>query len=413
VGATKRKFLILVVAPCYVKLSTMKTGYLDAFSGLSGDMIAGALIDAGADFDALEHVVARLGMRGYTLAARRKSVSGIAAIKFEVGVADPQPERHLGEIRAMIESAGLSPKVTHDAVLTFQVLAEAEAKVHHTTTDKVHFHEVGSVDSIIDIVVSAWGLDHLGVSDLMVSEMPMGSGFAKSRHGTIPVPAPATAELLGGFPVRLGDGLSEMVTPTGAAIVRALARPAPAILPFEIERVGYGAGAKDFSDRPNVLRLLLGQRKSAVETDELIEIAANIDDLNPQIYDHVSEQLFAAGARDVTLTPTIMKKGRPGIMLSVLAEATRRDQIAGILFAETSTIGVRFHPVARLKLARRMIEVETRFGKIRVKISGDSANPATIAPEYDDCHSAALAHNTPLKVVIQEAQETARRILKT
>jgi uncharacterized protein (TIGR00299 family) protein len=301
----------------------------------------------------------------------------------------------------------LPQKVTHDAILIFELLAGAEAKVHHTTPDKVHFHEVGAVDSIIDIVASAWGLDYLGVTDLVVSEMPMGSGFAKSRHGIIPVPAPATAELLSGFPIRLNDGPSEMVTPTGAAIVRALARPATALLQFEIERIGYGAGAKEFSDRPNLLRLLLGHRKAAVDSDELVEIAANIDDLNPQIYDHVSDQLFAAGARDVTLTPTIMKKGRPGIVLSVLAEAATRDRIAAILFAETSTIGIRFHPVARLKLARRMIEVDTRFGKIRVKISGDSVSPATIAPEYDDCRKAALAHNAPLKVVIQEAQHAA------
>jgi pyridinium-3,5-bisthiocarboxylic acid mononucleotide nickel chelatase len=390
----------------------MNTAYLDAFSGLSGDMIAGALIDAGADFAALERAITGLGMRGYRLSTRRKSVSGIEAIKFEVDVSDAQPERHLHEIRTMIENAGLPPAVTRDAVAIFETLAQAEAKVHHTTVDHVHFHEVGAVDSIIDIVAAAWGIDQLGVRDVVVSTLPLGTGFVKSRHGVIPVPAPATAELLAGFPVRLNDGPSEMVTPTGAAIIKALARPAPPALTFAIERIGYGAGTKNFNDRPNVLRLMLGRESPGFGTDELVEIAANIDDLNPQIYGHLSTRLFAAGARDVTITPTIMKKGRPGIIISVLAEPLLRDQIAEIIFAETSTIGIRFHPVSRLKLARKAIEVETRFGRIRVKVSGKESNPTTITAEYEDCRQAALDHKVPLKLVMEEAQTAARRILK-
>jgi uncharacterized protein (DUF111 family) len=209
----------------------------------------------------------------------------------------------------------------------------------------------------------------------------------------------------------MNDGPSEMVTPTGAAVVRAMARPAPPRLTFEIEHVGYGAGTKDFDDRPNVLRIMLGREHTSMATDELIEIAANIDDLNPQIYDHVSERLFAAGARDVTLTPTMMKKGRPGVVLSVLAEAADRDRLAAIIFNETSTIGLRFHPVSRLKLARRIIEVETRFGTIRVKVSGSDASPATISPEYDDCRAAAVANAVALKLVMEEAQAAARKKL--
>ncbi|HXZ88075.1 MAG TPA: nickel pincer cofactor biosynthesis protein LarC [Candidatus Binataceae bacterium] len=389
----------------------MKSAYLDAFSGLSGDMIVGAILDAGAEFSELEQAVAGLGLRGYRLGTRRKPVSGIEALKFEVEVSEPQPERHLGEIRAMIERAGLSPTVTANAIAIFAALAEAEAKVHRTTPEEVHFHEVGAVDSIIDIVGAAWGFDRLGVDHILVSTLPMGTGFAKSRHGVIPVPAPATVELLSGFPVVLNDGPSEMVTPTGAAIVKALARPGSLRLVFDVERVGYGAGTKDFSDRPNVLRLMIGQEPASGSSDEVIEISANIDDLNPQIYDHLSERLFAAGARDVTLTPTIMKKGRPGVILSVLAEPALRDQIAGIVFAETSTIGLRFHPMARLKLERRMIEVQTRFGAIRVKVSGGGSRPATIAPEYEDCRRVAVEHNTPLKQVIEEAAAAARRTL--
>jgi pyridinium-3,5-bisthiocarboxylic acid mononucleotide nickel chelatase len=319
----------------------------------------------------------------------------------------------LRDIRTIIQDAGIVPKVARDAIRVFELLAEAEAKVHHTIPERVHFHEVGAVDSIVDIVAAAWGLAELNVSEVLVSALPMGSGFAKSRHGIIPVPAPATSELLVGFPVRLNDGSSEMVTPTGAAILKAFARPAAGMLPFEIERVGYGAGSKDFPDRPNVLRVMLGHRGNAFDTDELIEIAANIDDLNPQIYDHVCERLFAAGARDVTITTTIMKKGRPGVILSILAEPALREQMAQIIFAETSTIGIRFHSVSRLKLPRKTLTIDTRFGAIRVKVSGAGSAPFTITPEYDDCRRAALAHHVPLKLVMDEARNAAGEDIKT
>jgi uncharacterized protein (TIGR00299 family) protein len=387
----------------------MKTAYLDTFSGLSGDMMVGALIDAGADAGALDRAMAGLGLDGYRISTRRKDVSGIAAVKFDVEVSVTQPERHLGEILTMIEGAGLSPRATATAVAIFRVLGEAEAKVHRATPADIHFHEVGAVDSIIDIVGTAWALDQLKVGVLIVSALPMGTGFARSRHGIIPVPAPATAELLAGFPVRLGDGSAEMVTPTGAAILKALARPASPVTAYEIERIGYGAGTRDFVDRPNVLRVLVGRESTSFATDELLEISANIDDLNPQIYAHLSDRLFAAGARDVTLTPTIMKKGRPAVTLAVLAEVTARDRIAQIIFGETSTIGLRSHPVSRLKLNRKTLEAETRFGTIRVKVSGSENFPMTLAPEYDDCQRAALDYDVPLKLVMEEALAAARR----
>ena len=389
----------------------MNTAYLDAFSGLSGDMMVGALLDLGADAAALGHAMAGLGLHGYRISTRRKDVSGIAATKFDVEVFEAQPERHLGEIVSMIDRAALPPRAARNAIAIFEALADAEAKVHRTTRDHVHFHEVGAVDSIIDIVGTAWALDQLDISAMLVSALPMGAGFARSRHGIIPVPAPATTELLAGFPLRLGDGPSEMVTPTGAAILKALARPATAITNFEIDRIGYGAGTKDFADRPNLLRLMLGRERANFATDDLVEISANIDDLNPQIYGHLSDRLFAAGARDVTLTPTIMKKGRPAVTLTVLAEAAARDHLAQLIFAETSTIGLRFHAVSRLKLERKSIAVETRFGTINVKVSGDGAAPITVAPEYDDCQRAALAHDAPLKLVMEEALAVARRQL--
>jgi len=389
----------------------MKTAYLDAFSGLSGDMIVGAILDCGVEFAGFERAIGAVPLSGYRLSTRRKVASGISALKFEVEVTEPQPERHFGEIRAMINSSALADSVKRRAIAIFEVLAGAEAKIHNTTPDHVHFHEVGAVDSIIDIVGTAWGLEQLGVNDVIVLALPLGSGFVRSQHGIIPVPAPATLELLAGFPVRLGDGAGEMVTPTGAAVVRALARPAPLPLTFEADKIGYGAGTRDSSDRPNVLRLILGHEGHAFESDEMIELSANIDDLNPQIYHHVMERLFAAGARDVTLTPTIMKKGRPALTLGVLAEAARRAEIAAVIFAETSTIGLRFHPVARLKLHRESREVETRWGKIRVKFSGANGHaPTTISPEYDDCRRAAAEHGVALRDVIDEARDAARSI---
>ena len=387
----------------------MKTAYFDAFSGLSGDMIVGAILDCGTDFREFERAIKSMPIAGYRLSTRRKVLSGISALKFDVAVTGPQPERHFGEIRALIEASPLAAAVRHRAISIFEVLAQAEAKIHNTTPDRVHFHEVGAVDSIIDIVGTAWGLEHLGVGDVIVSPLPMGNGFARSQHGVIPLPAPATAELLSGFPLKIGDGAHEMVTPTGAAVVRALARPAAIPLAFEVEKIGYGAGARELEDRPNVLRLMLGRERAALDSDEMIEISANIDDLSPQIYDHVMNRLFDAGARDVTITPTMMKKSRPAVILGVIADAAHRGAIAEIIFAETSTIGLRFHSVERLKLHREIHEVETRWGKVRVKTSGaHGREPTTIAPEYDDCRRIAAEHKVALRVVMDEARDAAR-----
>ncbi len=375
-------------------------------------MLVGALLDLGLDFDVFKSAMTSLDLHGYELRITRRELSGISAAKFDVLVTDPQPERHLSEIRDIIERGRFADRVKTKALGIFRVLAEAEAKIHNTTAQEVHFHEVGAVDSIIDIVGVAWCLDTLGIGELLVSPLPAGNGFANTRHGRIPIPAPATVELLRDFTVKLGDGEGEMVTPTGAAVLKSLATPASLPLPFEVQRVGYGAGTKTFSDRPNVLRIVLGQRAAAPATDQLLEIQTNIDDLNPQIYDHLCQRLFAAGARDVTLTPVIMKKGRPAITVSVLAEPALREAIAGVLFEETTTIGLRFHSVSRLKLEREVREVGTRWGTIRVKVSRHDGRAITISPEYDDCQRAALEHNVALRVVMQEAQDAARAQLQ-
>jgi uncharacterized protein (TIGR00299 family) protein len=390
----------------------MVCAYLDAFSGLSGDMLVGALLDLGLDFAKFKQEMDSLQLRGCELHLARRELSGISAAKFDVEVSQWQPERHLSDIRAIVERSSLGEDVKAKAVAIFSALASAEAKVHNSTPEEVHFHEVGAVDSIIDIVGTAWCLSTLGIDELLVSPLPMGKGFVRTRHGLIPIPPPATLELLSGFALRLGDGESEMVTPTGAAVLNALAAPAPIPLAFEADRVGYGAGTKTFTDRPNVLRILLGKRAAALNTDELLEIQTNIDDLNPQIYDHLCERLFAAGARDVTLTPTIMKKGRPAITVSVLAEAALREAVAAVLFEETTTIGIRFHPVSRLKLEREIKEIATRWGAIRVKVSRRGTGAATITPEYDDCQRAAIEHRVALKIVMQDALAAARSQLE-
>jgi uncharacterized protein (TIGR00299 family) protein len=386
--------------------------YLDAFSGLSGDMLVGALLDLGLDFAKFKQAMASLQLEGCKLHLGRRELSGISAAKFDVEVSAPQPERHLHDIRTIIERGAFADEVKTKAFAIFSVLADAEAKVHNSTPDQVHFHEVGAVDSIIDTVGTAWCISALAIDEIMVSPLPMGKGFARTRHGLIPIPPPATVELLRGFALKLGDGEAEMVTPTGAAVLKALATPAPMPLAFEVERIGYGAGTKTFTDRPNVLRMLLGTRAGTLAMDELLEIQTNIDDLNPQIYDHLCERLFAAGARDVTLTPTIMKKGRPAIVVSVLAEAALRETIAAVLFEETTTIGVRFHPVSRLKLEREIKEIVTHWGIIRVKVSRWGGRAPTIAPEYDDCRRAAIEHRVALKIVMQDAMAAARAQLE-
>lgn len=413
----------------------MRTAYLDAFSGLAGDMIVGALLDCGLDIEALGRELAKLTVRGYRLRRESREKSGIRATKFVVEIDGrlpaPHPDhpddtegtlqrspaeaapghahRRFREIRGLLRDGTLSPRVCELALQVFVRLAEAEGKVHGVEPDEVAFHEVGAIDSIVDIVGACWAIDALGIDDLVVGPLPLGKGFVHAAHGPLPVPGPATMELLRGFPVRLGDGEWEMVTPTGAAIVAALARPAPMPASMTVERVGYGAGDSDFRDRPNLLRVLLGTPSVGVGVDSLVLLEANLDDLNPQIYEHVMERLFDAGARDVFFAPVHMKKNRPAVVFSVLADPARRDALAAILFSETSTLGVRVTPVERLRVERELREVATRFGAVRVKLGRGPGGSVNVAPEYDDCRRVAAAAQVPLKVVYQEAVAAALR----
>jgi pyridinium-3,5-bisthiocarboxylic acid mononucleotide nickel chelatase len=405
----------------------MKVAYLDAFSGLSGDMTVGALLDCGLDVTALERELAKLDLRGYRVRRETRERSGIRATKFVLEIEDDHsPHRHShghshGErshrsfryIRELIRQSALAPRVCELALQVFVRLAEAEGKVHGVEPDEVTFHEVGAIDSIVDIVGAAWGIDALGIEELVVSPLPLGSGMVRSAHGPLPVPGPATAELLRGFPVRIGDGQGELVTPTGAAIVAALARPGTMPESVRIERVGYGAGERELADRPNLLRVLVGERASAVGVDSLLVLETNLDDFNPELYGHVMDRLFAEGARDVFLTPIHMKKNRPAMLLSVLADYERREGLVATLFSETSTLGVRVSPVERLRIERESREVETRFGRVRVKLGRDPGGHVNVSPEYEDCRRVAIASGAPLKIVYQEAAAAALGALRS
>jgi uncharacterized protein (TIGR00299 family) protein len=381
--------------------------YFDAFSGISGDMTVGALLDCGFPFAELQRHVAALPIRGCALALERRVHGPIDAAKFDVRTTEPQPERTLATIRGILESAPLPPRALALAVAAFQVLADAEGRVHGVAPERVHFHEVGAVDAIVDILGAALGVDALGITELFVSPLPLGSGVVDTQHGRIPVPAPATVELLRGYVVRPGDGAGEMVTPTGAAILRGFGAISAAAPSLVAARVGYGSGTRTLADRPNVLRILLGEAPASVDDmADMLVIETNIDDMSPELYAHATARLFAAGAVDVVLVPVQMKKGRPGVLLQVLAPPARRDEIAAALFAETTTIGLRFHGVQRLMLPRETREITTPYGQITVKVATGPAG-AIAAPEYESCRAAAERHGVALRVVYDAARRAA------
>jgi uncharacterized protein (TIGR00299 family) protein len=390
-----------------------RIAYFDAFAGVSGDMTVGALLALGVELERLRAEFAVLPIGGYALRTSDVLVHGIRARKFDVDVdaadrpahghAHGHAHRAYADIRAMIGGSTLAPRVRDIALAIFARLAEAESRVHGVPAEAITFHEVGAVDSIVDIVGTAIGMTALDIDRVHVSALPLGSGTVASQHGVIPVPAPATVELLRHFPVRLGDGIGELVTPTGAAIVAALAQPGAALPPINLDGVGYGAGSRTLADRPNLLRVLLGTAAHAVGHDALIEIATNIDDSNPELYEHVMERLFAAGAREVWLAAVQMKKNRPGTVLHVLAEPLSRDALAAVILRETSAIGVRFHAVDRMVLAREHTTVGTEYGAVSIKIAYAPDGTANIAPEYEDCRRIARERGVPLKAVYQAA----------
>jgi pyridinium-3,5-bisthiocarboxylic acid mononucleotide nickel chelatase len=406
--------------------------YFDCFSGISGDMVLGALVDAGLDLGALERELRKLNLPGWSIGADKVRRGAIIATQVKVSVEEHEHGGHvhahghgeetrrrdagatkahhhhrgLTEIVEMIDAAGLAPGATERAKKIFRRLGEAEAKVHGIAIEKVHFHEVGAVDSIVDIVGAAIGFDLLGIDEFACSAMDVGGGQVKTEHGLLPVPAPATVELLRGAPTHSSGIQRELVTPTGAAIATTLATHFGAIPAMRLRAIGYGAGSADLAEKPNVLRLLVGERVES-ETGKwdapITVIETNVDDMSPQIYGYFAEKALAAGALDVFSTAAQMKKNRPGLLVTILSEPETVSSLIDLIFRETTTIGVRTYDVRRKTLDRELVPIETRFGTVRMKVSRMNGSLLTATPEYDDCQVIAAERGVPLKEVIAAA----------
>jgi len=397
---------------------TMKAAYFDCFSGVSGDMTLGALLACGADEALFRQRLGALNVSGYELVVRRVAREGIMATDVDVRLleADQGHGRHLSDITAILDRSSLPPRVTRDALAVFARLADAEAKIHGTSREEIHFHEVGAIDAIVDIVGSCLLLDMLGVERVVTSPIPCGYGTITCQHGIMPVPAPATMELLQGFPVHAVDIKGELVTPTGAALLTTLSDPSAAgrMPAMRVLASGFGAGKKQFkADMPNLLRVILGETDEGAGevTDGTPQTVAvletNLDDQSPEGFDLLMERAFAAGALDVFFTPIGMKKNRPATLLTVLCPPDKADALAALLFRETGTFGIRVREQRRYTLIRSWRTVPTEFGDIRLKAGTWQGEEVTVAPEYEDCKRAAEAHGVPLRRVYEAALRQA------
>ncbi|HET7215185.1 MAG TPA: nickel pincer cofactor biosynthesis protein LarC [Terriglobia bacterium] len=389
----------------------MKLAYLDCSSGISGDMFLAALLDAGVELDRLRAELAKIDLGPYEFTQNRVMRKGIAGNHIEITVPEKQPHRHLSHIEKLIGAAAIDDAVKQNALQAFRRLGEAEAKLHNQPIEKIHFHEVGAVDAILDIVGVCLGLAMLGNPELICSPLNVGGGRVEAAHGSLPVPAPATAELLKGIPVYSSGVESELVTPTGAALVSTLATGFGPVPAMKIDRIGYGAGAKDFPTHPNIARLMLGEKSGAAgglpggAGDEIVLVMeANIDDMNPQLYGHFAEKALAAGALDVTCSLLQMKKNRPGLLVSVISKPELEGALTHLLFEETTTIGVRITEARRKVLEREVVKVETAFGPVKIKVARLAGKIVNAAPEFEDCRRLADEKSVPLKAVMQAAQ---------
>jgi uncharacterized protein (TIGR00299 family) protein len=376
----------------------MRFCYLDAFSGISGDMTVGALVDAGADAGALISALESLGT-GAGFRVEKTKRRGITASKFFVDCVETKKHRHLPHILDLIARSSLSARAKANSERVFRRLGEAEASVHGVPIERVHFHEVGAVDSIADIAGACEALELLGVEGLSCSAINVGSGTVKTEHGILPVPAPATAALLAGTPIYSRGPALELATPTGAALAVTLASSFGTMPAMKISSIGYGAGGFDFPENANVLRALIGETVAVVEATTVTVIEANIDDSTPEVLGYAMDRLFERGALDVTLEPVFMKKNRPGHLLRVIARTEDREMLASVVLAETSTLGLRMYAAERRVQAREFLEVATVHGTVRIKIAADGS----FSPEYEDCRKLALASGIPLKSILAEA----------
>ena len=391
--------------------------YFDCFSGASGDMIVGSLIDLGLPLDQLTRELQKLNLQNYSLSANKVVKAGLTATKFTVEAGHEHVHRNLYTIESLIRESELNDRIKDSATRIFVRLAEAEARVHGSTIDKIHFHEVGAVDSIVDIVGACIGFELLGVEEILASPLNVGTGTVKAAHGTLPVPAPATVELLKGIPIYSNHIEGELVTPTGAAILSTLAKSFGRLPAFEIEAIGYGAGTRDTPGAANVLRVFQGERTSVspsagrvLGSHPVTVIEANIDDMNPQIYGYLQERLQKLGVLDTFVSPVQMKKNRPGSLLTVVTAPENFETVADAIFQETTTIGIRYYEADRRVLEREIVPIEIEYGIIRVKISRREGRIMNFSPEYEDCRVAAEKHGIPVKwIQARIAQEFMSR----
>lgn len=390
--------------------------FLDAFSGIAGDMLVAALLDLGVPQAAFEDALKLLPLTGYSIEVQQVKKSSIAACRFIVHVEQSQPQRNYAEIQSMLHASTLPEGVKSIALKAFDILAQAEARVHRMPIEKVHFHEVGAVDSIVDIVAAAVGLNWLGAR-VISSPLPMGRGSVITQHGTLPLPAPATVECLHNVPTYDAGIDAELVTPTGACLVAAVAETFSRWPQMRPHSTGWGSGSMDLEDRPNLLRLVLGDDMSnSTAAQEQVDspfavLEANIDDMSPEIAAYAIECVLNTGALDAWTTPILMKKGRQAIMLSALVKTADTTALSTVIFRETTSLGVRIRPSHRTERARRMISVATQFGPIAVKVAEGDGLPQNVAPEFDDCRRAAEQHNVPIKAVFAAATAAAETLL--
>lgn len=394
----------------------MRSAYLDCSSGVSGDMFLAACLDAGLDRERLQSDLTSLELGPYGFKVERVKRGGLAGTYVHISAPGEQPHRHLGTIEKLIASSKLGARVKERALAIFRRLGEAEARLHGQPIDKVHFHEVGAVDAILDIAGACVAIELLDIEDLVSSPLNLGFGRVSAAHGSLPVPAPATVELLRGLPVYSSGIEAELVTPTGAAIVSTLATEFGPLPPMKVESVGYGAGSRELPGHPNLLRLMIGQRIATPElrspspgAEVVAVIETTVDDMSPELYGYLVERALAAGALDISCTAIGMKKNRPGLEIRLLARPEQAEALADLVFAETTTLGLRISTAERRVLERELVSVETPYGSVRVKVGRRNGHVVNVAPEFEDCRRAALERGVPLKNVMEAAQAEFRK----
>jgi pyridinium-3,5-bisthiocarboxylic acid mononucleotide nickel chelatase len=385
----------------------MKIAYFDCFSGASGDMILGALIDAGLSPASLRRELKKLDLPTVHVRVKEVLRGGLSATRVVVeGKGEKRSHRNLKELLKIVNRSALDKKIKEKSRQIFERIASVEAEIHRRPVDEVHFHEIGGLDSIVDIVGAVWGIDHMGIEGIYVSKVNVGSGFVECEHGLLPVPAPATLALMEGKPIYSSGVERELLTPTGAAILTTLGSEFGTIPDMKVEQTGYGAGRDDLP-HPNLLRLIIGTKAMASGRERVMVVETNIDDMNPQFYDYVMEGLLGMGVHDVFLTPILMKKNRPATLLTVICPPEQLPSVSHFLFRETTTLGLRWHEEERACAQREMVDLQTKYGKIRFKLARWEGKPVNLSPEYEDCRKLARTGKVSLKVIFEEARKEA------